>query len=945
MSQPMPILAASNSAVEHQLRQIVDNSSAVIYVKDLDGRLRLVNRAFEQLFQRRAAEVLGRTDHELFPAGMADVLRANDQRVAQRGEAMEFEEHVQLGEESRTYLSTKFPLFDDAGRVTAVCGISTDISARKRVEEALQHVALGVSAATGADVFEAITRYLARSLQADFAFVSRAEAGVTRMSTLALYYDGRLHRNASYEIAGTPCSDVFGKSFHFVASGLAQRYPNDEILRSFGVDSYAGYPLFASDGRPLGLIAAGRYGPLADRERIESVLRIFSVRAAAEIERLDAEASYRAIFDSSEDAIFVHDLHSGALVDVNPKACQAYGYSYEEMLKLEIDDFSAGYAPYTGQEAAAYLARARAGEPQRFEWLRRNRDGSLHWDEVLLKRATIAGIDRVLAFTREITQRKEAEHALRASEMQHRAIADTALDCFIGMDEAGRVLVFNPAAEQCFGLNRYEVLGRPLLKLIIPERFREAYERGFEHYLETGNGALLGKRMEVVAQRANGEEFPAELALAVVQGGEGPRFICYLRDITARKQAEEERARLEQQLRQAQRMEAIGHLTGGIAHDFNNLLTSMLGYTVMAQEQAEQLQNERLGKYLMRVQRSAEKARDLIQQMLTFSRGSRGKPQAVALDVVLGDFIKLVESTLPATVELDIRLAQGLPAVLVDPVQLEQVLMNLCINARDAMGSVGRLRVSLGLEEHGVAVCASCQQSIQGRFVALTVSDSGPGIDPQVCAHMFEPFFSTKASGQGSGMGLSMVHGIVHEYGGHILLETAPGSGATFRILIPVLSQASSATRAVASPSPQPMLRSALRGRVAVVDDDPLVAEFMGELLEGWGLAARTFCDAEQASELLLADPYAWDFIILDQSMPRLSGLQLARRLLAARADLPIVLYTGFSDALVEAEVLEHGLKALLTKPLDQARLHGLLRGYLAVPGAAATGGYRADTN
>lgn len=929
MNQPMPIPAANSNAVEHQLRQIVDNSSAVIYVKDLHGRLQLVNRAFEQLLQLQAEAVLGRTDHELLPAPVADVLRANDQRVALCGEALEFEEHMQVGGESHTYLSTKFPLFDAAGRVTAVCGISTDISARKNLEEALGHVALGVSAASSSEVFEAIARYMTRSLEADFAFVSRVNADGQSLTTLALYYGGRLHRNISYPLPGTPCQDVFGKVFQFIPSGLSQRFPSDDSLLAFGVDSYAGYPLFSSDGRPLGLIAAGRCGPMDNRSRIESVMRIFSVRAAAEIERLEAEASYRAIFDSSEDAIFVHDLHSGALVDVNPKACLAYGYSYEDMLKLEVADFSAGYAPYTGQGAAAYLASARAGEPQRYEWHRRNCDGSLHWDEVLLKRATIGGVDRILAFTREITQRKEAEQALRASELLHRAIADTALDCFIGMDERGRVLVFNPAAEQCFGMRSDQVLGCSLLGLIIPERFRMAYERGFERYLETGSGTFLGKRMEVVAQRANGQEFPAELALAVVQGGEGPRFICYLRDITDRKRAEEERVRLEQQLRQAQRMEAIGHLTGGIAHDFNNLLTSMLGYTVMAQEQAEQLQHERLGKYLARVQRSAEKARDLIQQMLTFSRGSRGKPQTVALDVVLSDFIKLVESTLPATVELDTQMAQDLPPVRVDPVQLEQVLMNLCINARDAMGRVGQLSVGLGLEVHEAAVCASCQQRVQGRFVALTVSDSGPGIDPLVRARMFEPFFSTKANGQGSGMGLSMVHGIVHEYGGHILLQSAPGAGATFRVLIPVLSQVLGPAFQGAAIRPQALRWSALQGRVAVVDDDALVAEFMGELLEGWGLSARLFCDAEQASELLLTDPYAWDFIILDQSMPRLSGLQLARRLLAARADLPIVLYTGFSDALDEAEVLEQGLKALLTKPLDQARLHGLLCAHL----------------
>ncbi|WP_375738478.1 PAS domain S-box protein [Pseudomonas boanensis] len=942
MSQSLTSSFVAVSAEEHQLRQIVDNSSAVIYVKDLDGRLRLVNRAFERLFKVNSDRVIGRTDHDFFPKEMADVLRANDLRVAQLGHELEFEEQVPLGGSVRTYLSTKFPLFDSEGRVTAVCGISTDISSRKSLEEVLRFVALGVSAATGNEVFEAIARYMVRSLQADFAFVSRiSDVGPHCLTTLALYYGGKLHSNATYELVGTPCAEVFGGSFHFIPRDLQQIYPSDSVFAKFGVDSYAGYPLFASDGRPLGLIAAGRCGPMSDRGRAESVLRIFSVRAAAEIERLEAEASYRAIFETSEDAIFVHDIETGALVDVNPKACRAYGYSYDEMLKLDMDAFSAGYSPYTGKEAAGHLARAAAGEVQRFEWHRRNRDGSLHWDEVLLKRVTIGGIDRILAITREITQRKEAEQALRASELQYRAITNTALDCFISMDEVGRVLAFNPAAEQCFGLSRAQVLGHPLLKLIIPPRFREAYERGFEHYLETGHGAFLGKRMEVVAQRSDGEEFLAELALTQVPGDEGPRFICYLRDITERQRAEEERARLEQQLRQAQRMEAIGHLTGGIAHDFNNLLTSMLGYTVMARELAEQQYDERLGKYLARVQRSAEKARDLIQQMLTFSRGSRGKPQEVALDRLLGDFIRLVESTLPATVELHTRLDHDLPSVLADPVQLEQVLMNLCINARDAMGSVGYLRVSLG-QEHLETVCASCQQPINGAFVTLTVSDSGPGIEPALRTQIFEPFFSTKASGQGSGMGLSMVHGIVHEYGGHIHLDSPPGQGATFRILLPPHREGCvAASPAEESGLYRAPLRSSLSGRVAVVDDDDQVAEFMGELLEGWGLEPTIFCDAEQASQQLCAEPYGWDFVILDQSMPRLSGMQLARRLHASRSDLPIVIYTGFSDALVESEVQQQGVRALLTKPLDQQRLHRLLQASLGTPRE----GYKTETN
>ncbi|CAD5109633.1 hybrid sensor histidine kinase/response regulator [Zestomonas carbonaria] len=929
MSQPMP-RAVVASAVEHQLRQIVDGSSAVIYVKDLDGRLQLVNPAFEALFGLSADEALGRTDYELFPPEVADALRANDLRVVELGKALEFEEQVQLGSGTRTYLSNKFPLFDSAGRVVAVCGMSTDISARKRLEEALQHIALGVSAASGAAVFEEIARYLAYSLNADITFVARLQDPVRQcLDTLAVYAHGRLRENISYELDGTPCEKVVGKGFHLIPEGACERFPEDRFLNEFGLDSYAGYPLFASDGRPIGLIAAASRGMLDDYGLTEALLKVFSVRAAAEIERSDAEVSYREIFDSSEDAIFVQDLHSGVLVDVNPKACQAYGYSYAEMLGLTIDDLSAGYRPYTGEDAAGWLARARDLGPQRFEWHRRNRDGSLHWDEVVLKRATIGGVERILAITREITQRKEAEQALRASEQQYRAIVSTALDCIISMDGEGRIQAFNPAAEHCFGYTREQAIGRSLVELIIPARNQEAHQLGFQRYLH--GGPFLGRRVEIEACRANGQEFPAELAVTAVEGPQGPQFIGYLRDITELKEAEAQRAALAQQLRQAQRMEAIGHLSGGIAHDFNNLLTGMLGYTVMAEELAEQLPDERLGHYLTRVQRAAEKARDLIQQMLTFSRGSRVQPRAVNLSERVGGFIRLVESSLPASVEIETRLAPDLPPALVDPVQLEQVLMNLCINARDAMSGVGRLRVTLQAQQPSQCRCASCQQVFSGRYLVLSVSDSGPGIAAAVREHMFEPFFTTKASRQGSGMGLSLVHGIVHEYAGHILVDSREGMGSTFQVFLPALAED---TPCPDNPAEQEAAAQSVRlqGRVAVVDDEGLVSEFMADRLSGWGLQVRCFDDAEQAGGVLCADPFAWDFVILDQCMPRLTGLQLARRLLALRADLPIVLYSGFSDQLSEAQVQAEGLKAMLRKPLDQAQLHRLLRRHLARP-------------
>lgn len=802
---------------------------------------------------------------------------------------------------------------------------------RTQVQAALRHVALGVSAKTGVDVFEAIARYLTLSLNADFAFVSRVLDDGFHLATLAVCYRGRIEPNVTYTLAGTPCEHVFGKAFYFLGDAAQRHYPGEETLIEYDLDSYAGYPLFAGDGRPLGLIAVAHGGPLHDRQLTEDVLQIFSVRAAAELERLAAEASYRAIFETCEDAIFVHDIDTGAVVDVNPKACSAYGYSHADMLRIGINAISGGPEPYNAEGAAHWLGQARTA-PQRFEWRRRNQDGSLHWDEVVLKRAAIGGVDRVLAFTREITQRKQAEAALRASERQYRAVFNAALDCIISMDGEGRVLEFNPAAEACFGYRREQVIGQPLAALIVPPRLRADYERGLAHYRENGRGPLLGRRTEVVALRADGSEFPAELAVEVVRGGDdqGDLFVGYLRDLTEAKRSEAERGRLERQLRQAQRMEAIGHLTGGIAHDFNNLLTGMLGYTTLAAERAGRIGDEKSRGYLTQVQRAAEKARDLIQQMLTFSRGGRGEPKPVALEGVIAEFIGLVKSTLPATIEIETRLDPALPPALVDPLQLEQVLMNLCINARDAMAGVGRLRVELAQREVERAICASCQRSFSGRLLALTVADTGPGFAIDVGARMFEPFFTTKGAGKGSGMGLAMVHGIVHECGGHLLVESERGRGAVFRVLLPPLagSAIAPATR-VSDPAAE--VRAPLRATIAVVDDEPMVAEFMAELLGSWGARVCRFCDPEQALAVFAADPDAWDLAILDQSMPKLTGLELARRLLQRRPGLPVFLYTGFSDEITPAQVRADGVRTLLKKPLDQDALYHQLRAHLAV--------------
>jgi PAS domain S-box-containing protein len=915
------------------LKRIFEAGTAAVCVKDGMGRYLLVTPAYAQMLDMEVAGLLGHRDAEVLTPAAAQTLEANDQAVLRSGRAAEHEERLTLAHRDLSLLTQRYPLAAGGRDGPALFAISTDVTDRDRTEQALRGVAFGVSSVTGTNVFPEIVRQLAAALDVDIAVVGKlTDDSDQRLETVAIYDTGQIVDNISYDLAGTPCEHVVGQEFRYIPGRVQQLYPGRNMLSQMGFESYAGYPLFDSAGQPLGLIAVVHRQPLRERALVESILRIYSVRASTEVERLSAtrareisEESYLTIFEATEDAIFVHDVDTGAVVDVNPRACEAYGYAYEELLRVDAGALSSGIPPYTSEEALRRIERAKGGETQRFEWHRRNRDGSLHWDEVFLKRATINGVPRVLAITREISQRRRAEAVLRAT-------VDAALDCIIGIDSDGRVVEFNPAAERVFGYRREAMMGKSLAGLIVPERHRQAHQRGLAHYGATGEGAYLGQRVEVEAQRADGSEFPAELAISVAEGAEGSIFIGYLRDITERKAAEAERERLGAQLRQAQKMEAIGHLAGGIAHDFNNLLTGIMGYTTLALERVDGSQDEKLIRYLQRARRSGDRARDLIQQLLTFSRGQRGEPRALAMGPLVKETVKLLESMLPSSIEIDAQCEEGLPCVEVDPVHAEQVLVNLCVNARDAMQGRGRLSIALRRFDGLGSACASCRRPIGGEFLELAVSDTGTGIEPVVLERMFEPFFSTKGPGKGSGMGLATVHGIVHECAGHILVDSLIGQGSTLRVLLPLRFEESSEGERPPEEGARARPDSSLKGRILLVDDEPAVAEFMQDLLESWGLQVRVYHSGVEACEAFADDPEAVDMAILDQTMPKMNGLESARRLLERRPDLPAILYTGYSEGLTEAIVAQAGLRALLRKPIDEAQLRDLLQELLRWP-------------
>ena len=393
-------------------------------------------------------------------------------------------------------------------------------------------------------------------------------------------------------------------------------------------------------------------------------------------------------------------------------------------------------------------------------------------------------------------------------------------------------------------------------------------------------------------------------------------------DISERKQAEQEKGYLQKQLQQAQKMESIGQLTGGIAHDFNNILAAIIGYSELSINRFASDTEGKLSQYLHEILHAGERGRDLVSKMLAFGRISPAELQAVDAVLLIKDVTKMLGSTLPSSLVLKINIADDVAPLLGDPAQLHQVVTNLVINAHHAVGERGKIELGLGGVQQLEGVCSSCHQPFSGEFIEISVRDNGQGIPNKQIEHIFEPFFSTKEIGKGSGMGLSMVDGILHQCGGHILVETAQGMGSTFRLLLqPALTDVVD----VAANRPVSVVQANENKCILVIDDEVGISSFLTELLSGAGYQVRAFNDALAALEAFKSAPDSIDLVITDQTMPGLTGVELVQELLSLRPKLPVILCTGYSESVDEASAQQLGISVFLKKPVVTDELLGAI--------------------
>jgi len=512
-----------------------------------------------------------------------------------------------------------------------------------------------------------------------------------------------------------------------------------------------------------------------------------------------------------------------------------------------------------------------------------------------------------------------AESRTLEREARLRAIMESVPEGVLTIDEKGLVEGCNPAAEGLFGLKERMLEGTAIFDLLMEKpggggTFRQA----LKDCLESGGASRLPRHpCEVELRRIGKEGLPVELRLGDLHFKERRLVVCVIHDISWRKEAEKEKQRLQEQLIQAQKMEAVGTLAGGIAHDFNNLLQAVHGYAellLMDREEKERGYSE-----LYEIARFARKGGDLTRQLLTFSRKMESELRPVDLNRRIQKFQDLLSRSLPDNVGIDLELAPDLKLVNADPAQMEQVVMNLVLNARDAMPGGGRMTISTRNVVFDEDVRGGREGLAAGEYVALSVSDTGHGIRGEHLDHIFEPFFTLKEAGKGVGLGLAMVYGIVESHGGRIDCSSLPGQGATFVIHIPAMNDGKDSLKSPQVPPKLPMGG----GTVLLVDDEAFIRDLGAQILARFGYKVLTAPDGERAVDIYERQGSRIDAVVLDLLMPRMDGGQCLERLLALNPDVKIIVASGHypraDDPL--ASSIKTKAKRFIRKPYEARQL------------------------
>ncbi len=669
-----------------------------------------------------------------------------------------------------------------------------------------------------------------------------------------------------------------------------------------GMSSSAEYRIIGRDGNIRWVNDSGRPEWDAEEQRVKYIygaVKDITLQKEAEKELRNSEKSYRELFDSLEDALYVQDKN-GTFITVNTGAEKMYGWP-KEYFAGKTPEFVSAPGMNDLKKIGRALAKAFKGKPQRFEFWGLRKNGEIFPKEVHLNSSTYFGKEVVIAYAQDISERKAAEKQVKNLTQ---AVEQSPVSIII-LDKNGYIEHANKQFMDSSGFGMKDLSGTHPSVLLADEKQKELFKSIWK---DVSAGNIW--RGEMLSINKKEEKYWEEVVISPIYDEEGAisNYILYKQNISEQK-------KLEEQFRQSQKMEAVGRLAGGVAHDFNNLLTVIIGYSeVMLAQIAEE---DPLYNKIKQIDKAGRRAEGLTRQLLAFSRKQIIQPKIINLNQMISDMEKMLQRLIGEHIELQTILSSELGNLNADPSQIEQVIMNLCINARDAMPEGGALTIYTENIHVEKAEKSTYYDAVPGAYIKLCISDTGTGMDEALRSQIFEPFFTTKDKGKGTGLGLSTVYGIIKQSGGTIWVESEIGQGTSFNMLFPRSSES------VESETDTQTTRLDVRGNetILVVEDEIALRALTVEMLEEHGYTVLKAEDGEDALALSVRYNNRIDLLLTDVVMPKMNGRKLAEEIIKIHPEIYILYMSGYTeDAIVHHGVLE-GSTEFIPKPFKPTAL------------------------
>jgi PAS domain S-box-containing protein len=911
------------------LQLVLDTIPQRVFWKDRNSVYLGCNRLLAQdCGYTSPRELIGKTDYETASAATADIYRADDRQVMETGlSKISYEEAQIKPDGSKTWLMTsKVPLYSKDGLVIGVLGTYEDITERKLAEEKLR-------------ASEALYRTL----------VENIPQKVFMKDTDSRYIS--INEHFARDL-GVQSADVLGKvDYDFFPKELADKYRADDkrIMETGGTEEleerYVSQgkevwvktvktPVRDENGEIIGIfgifwditeLKQAEEDRKLNESRLETLLQLNHMTgttlheivefAMEEAVRLTQSAiGYVAFMNADETLLTMHAWSRQAMqeclivekpLDYPVETTGLWGEAVRQRRPIITNDYQAPNPLKRGTPPGHVIVNRHMNVPildnDRVVIVAGVGNKPSDYDEADVRQLTL-----LMSGMWRIVQRKQAEEALRHSEEKYRLVVENANDAiFIAQD--GRIKFSNSRLALMSGYSLEELTLKPFLEFVHPE------DRDFVATTHTRRleGEEVPNKYSFRAVNNSGETLWVEVNSVVIMWEGKAASLNFLRDITDQK-------KLESQLLHSQKMESIGTLAGGIAHDFNNILAAIVGYSEIIKVRFD---DPGLHSYLEPILFSCDRAKSLVGQILTFSRTAEREKMQIDMASLVKEGLKLMRATLPSTIAFRQKIPSGVYTILADPTQIHQVLINLCTNAAHAMREKGgELEVNLDRVEITGQKMPSDVDLRPGHYVKLTVSDTGSGIPPGLMHRIFDPFFTTKMVGEGTGLGLSVVYGIVKGYGGAVIAQSEVGSGSIFSVYLPVVEYIAEAK------TKDSELCHGGSERILFVDDEEILVKLWCDILEDLGYAVTATTNSSEALELFRRQPDQFDLVITDMTMPGMTGIDLSRVMLELRPDIPVILCTGFNELVTEENAKAIGIREFAMKPLNRKRIATIIR-------------------